>query len=125
MKQKLTKLIYIASPYSGLTRFSIVNFFIRYFRYRQVTKVIGKLQDRYPYAFIAPITTSHQTAKFMKTKTGAFRDWEGIDKTYISKCDEVWVIKMEGWDTSVGVQAEIKFAKKRKIPLYSIIPEEI
>jgi len=108
---KLTKMVYIASPYSGYHWLGIVNFFIRLKRYLQVTRLIGKLQDKYPYAFIGPITQSHHTSKYMKSKCSLFKSWRLRDLTYISRCDEVWVCTLEGWDESVGVLAEIEFAK--------------
>lgn len=111
MKTKLTKVVYRASPYSGYHYLSIVNWFIRLKRYLQVTSLIGKLQDIYPYAFIGPITQSHHTAKYMKSDCSLFKSWRIRDLTYISRCDEVWVAKLEGWDQSVGVLAEIECAR--------------
>lgn len=110
-KEPVTKMIYIASPYTGKSPFAIINFFIRLSRYRQITSLIGKLQDKYKYAFIGPITQSHHTAKYMKSKCSLFKSWRLRDLTYISRCDEVWVAMMPGWDESVGVLSEIEFAK--------------
>ncbi len=111
MKEKLTKQIYVASPYSGKHRLAIVNFFTRLSRYLQITRIIGKLQDKYPYAFIGPITQSHHTAKYMTKGCTAFSAWRLRDLTYISRSDEVWVVMMPGWDKSTGVLSEIEFAK--------------
>ena len=116
MSKKLTSLIYIASPFSSKLIYPL-NKIHEYIRYRRVTKMIGKLQDTFPYAFIGPITQSYHTKKFSKSKCGQFKSWEIVDLTFISKCDELWVIEMDGWEESTGVQAEIKFAKKRKIPV--------
>lgn len=107
----LTKMIYIASPYSGKHWCWLVNWFTRLRRYKQVTALTGKLQDKYQYSFIGPITQSHNTAKYMKSNSTDFKAWRKRDLTYISRCDEVWVVMMEGWDQSIGVLAEIEFAK--------------
>lgn len=114
---RLTKLIYTASPYSPIGWHKLLGYFIKLYRNYIITRVIGKLQDLYPYAFIGPITQSHHTAKHMKNKCGKFKSWARRDLTYISRCDEVWVVKMSGWAESTGVQEEIKFAQKKKIPV--------
>jgi hypothetical protein len=35
----------------------------------------------------------------------------------MSKCDELFVVTLDGWDTSTGVQEEIEMAKKFNIPI--------
>lgn len=121
----LTKMIYIASPYSPKGVHKIFHKVIKYFRYLKITKVIARLQDEYPYAFIGPITQSHHTAKYMKCKCSLFKSWQKRDLTYISHCDEVWVMKMKDWDKSTGVKAEIKFAIKNNIPVRYLEEDDI
>lgn len=106
-----TKLIYLASPYSHESKDIMRS------RFEMVTKVAAKLQDTYEYAFILPITMSHVTAGYMKNKGTSFADWEIRDLTYLSKCDELWVVCLKGWEESKGVEAEIAFAAKQKIPI--------
>lgn len=38
--------------------------------------------------------------------------WKRFDELLISRSDEVWVITIEGWEESVGVQEEIEMAKE-------------
>lgn len=109
---KTTKLIYIASPYTGLTKWTVLNKFIQLCRFRKITSVIGRLQDKYKYAFIGPITQSHQTQKYMAKRGTKWCDWKLVDVTYLEWCDEIWVVMMPGWDESVGVLDEIKHAKE-------------
>lgn len=40
-----------------------------------------------------------------------FSFWEKLDKAYINACDVVWVLMMKGWEDSVGITAEIEYAK--------------
>ena len=108
---KLTKMIYIASPYSCYHWCFLVRWAIELYRYFKVTQVTGRLQDKFKYAFIGPITQSHETSKYMKSRCGRFESWALRDLTFISRCNEVWVVTMDGWKESVGVQEEIKFAK--------------
>jgi hypothetical protein len=122
---KLTKVNYLASPYTfkGPNISEACRLRVENLRYRQITKIAGKLEDRYPYAFILPITMSHNTAQFMETrKEGTFKNWARRDFSYINKCDEVWVVTMDGWKESVGVQEEIKFATNNSIPVNYVHP---
>lgn len=116
---KLTKLIYLASPYSHKGEF------IRNMRYNLITKITGKLQDRYPYAFIGPITQSHNTAPYMESPNTEFTSWAIRDLTYISRSDEMWVVMIDGWKESKGVQAEIEFASNQNIKVRYINPETL
>jgi len=38
--------------------------------------------------------------------------WKEYDEELLSKCDGLIVLMLDGWDKSVGVQAEIEYAKK-------------
>jgi hypothetical protein len=116
---KLTKMIYLASPYSNSDKE------ISTFRYEEVTRVAGLLQEEYPYAFILPITMSHNTEKYMKIKDSSFKHWATRDFTYISRCDEIWVVAMSGWNESLGVIAEIKFAKDKNILIKYVCPTSL
>lgn len=125
---KLTKLVYIASAYSyNITdpNQAQLKVQIEHQRMEAVTECIGILQDKYPYAFIGPITQSHQTAKYSKTKGGGFEYWMTIDFTYISRCDEMWILADHdgAWKRSVGVIAEIEFATANNIPIRFIHPD--
>ena len=115
---KMTKVIYLASPYSpvekGLTEKQGDH--IRHHRYNHITKIASVLNEKYSYAFILPITMSHATSLHSVDRLhSGFSHWARRDFAYISKCDELWVALMPGWMKSIGVREEIKFALKRKI----------
>ena len=61
------------------------------------------------------ITVSPLSKHLMKYHTNIPLTWE-FWKTYseklMEKCDALYVIMLDGWDTSEGVQAEIQLAKK-------------
>lgn len=116
-QSNLTKMIYIASPYSHKSPQ------VRLARVQGVDKAIGQLQDSWPYAFIGPITQSHRTVWYMKSQGTGFESWELRDLTYISRCDEVWVLKLAGWKKSVGVTKEIEFALKKNIRVRYLTPK--
>lgn len=110
MKEPM-KLIYLASPYSHpeLT--------IEKWRYGEITRIAAKLHKTYRYAFILPITQSHELKAWEPKLGGSFAKWRDRDLHFISKSDEVWVVMMEGWKESIGVLAEIDFAISKNIPV--------
>lgn len=117
-KFKPTKRIYLASPYSALKcKNKRTAALIRDERYAAVTIAAAKLQDKYPYAFILPITQSHNTSPYMKNKNTGFAAWKQIDLTFVECCDEVWVLDLPGWDESIGVQEEMAFAAENDIAI--------
>lgn len=120
----LTKMIYLASPYTfkGPNITKAQRKYVQEIRYEQITRIAGLLIDKWQYAFILPITMSHSTAKYMKKRDGEFKFWENIDLTYISRCDELWVVTMDGWGDSIGVQAEIMFANEKGIKVRYVDP---
>lgn len=87
------------------------------FRYERITRIAARLTDERHLALICPITQSHQIGKYMEVNDGGFDRWRDADLSYLAKCDSMIVVMMEGWETSQGVQAEIAFAKKKKIPI--------
>jgi len=115
---RLTKFIYIASAYTHKSEDIMVE------RFLNITQCIGKLQDKFEYAFFGPITQSHLTAQFMKKTSTKFKDWALIDLTVLSKCDELWIYMdlQEAYKQSTGVQAEFTFAISNNIPVRFIHP---
>lgn len=115
---KLTKMHYVASPFTAKGRGSKkLKRNLEIVRERLVTRAIGMLHDQFPYAFIGPITQSYQTAKFTKSKTGAFDSWRLIDLTFVDRSDEVWVLNLPGWEESTGVREEVMYARKHNKPV--------
>lgn len=112
------KLVYLASPFSHTSNKVMLK------RRKDIDSIGAKLQCKHRnVAIFPPITISDTYAKISKGKLGhTFDSWRKIDFYTISKCDEVWVVKMEGWDRSIGVIAEIEYAKSLKIPVKFINP---
>ena len=60
-------------------------------------------------AFFSPIVHCHEVAKHHDMpKTWEF--WEKLDLQYIDSCSSLSVLMMPGWERSVGITAEIKYA---------------
>lgn len=46
--------------------------------------------------------------------------WKNLSLSLLSKSTGMILLQMEGWKDSIGVQAEIEFAKNNHIPIYPI-----
>jgi hypothetical protein len=96
--------VYLACPYSHEDPA------IRQARFEQVNKYAGEMMLEGLLIF-SPISHTHPIAVQCELPKG-FDFWEKFDHAWIEWCDELWVLKLPGWETSVGVNAEIKIAKK-------------
>ncbi len=106
------KLIYLASPFSNPSKEIMNN------REEVVTAIAAGLTERYGYAMFLPITQSAPMERVNPNLKGDFEQWKSIDLFMIKeKCDELWVVLMEGWRESIGVTAEIKAAEEAMIPV--------
>ena len=71
----------------------------------------------------APIPHSHPITRY--GGNGSWEYWAEFDKHMLGACDELWVLCLDGWDTSVGVAAEVKWAKAAGMKIRYITVVEI
>lgn len=111
------QLIYLASPYTSIADTELI-------LYETVLTIVGELMDDPPSdntIVYSPILHNHALA--LKTNKGvSFVTWEDHNLTILSRCDELWVLQLTGWDNSIGVRAEIRFAHSRGLPIKFIDP---
>lgn len=112
------RVIYLASPYSHPDKE------VRQQRFEEACRVQAELLHLHgnTCAFIGPIAMTHSIAMLSELPTD-WQFWKRHDETLLSRCDELWVIMMEGWHSSVGVAAEIKFAYDNNIPVVYVREE--
>ncbi len=101
-KDKMKK-VYLATPYTGTPeqqqeRFEVVN------------AVAAKMMSSGLLIF-SPISHTHPIALSGDLPKG-WEFWKEYDYTFIEWCDELHVLKQDGWQESTGVTAEIKIAKE-------------
>lgn len=103
-------MIYLASVYSlDAKTESEEHKAIREERYLTVMKKVNELLRANMNVF-SPIVHCHP----MSNVYGLPKDfyfWERLDRAYLDMCDVLWVLKMEGWERSEGIQKEIEYAK--------------
>ena|ERR1017187_2263704 len=106
------ELIYLAVPYSHK------NPSIKEKRFQIVNEMAALLMSKGYYIF-SPISHTHPiaTSNAHNQLPGEWEYWEGYDRVMMKCCKSLLVLKLEGWETSTGVQAEIKIANEFGIPI--------
>lgn len=114
------KSIYLATPYTHKSKKVMES---RYLMANHACAVLMK--EPYNYVVFSPITQTHEIAKYHEMPT-TWDYWINIDFYFIDKMDELWVFMQRGYTVSVGVQAEIKYAKMlgKKIVYFKLKEDE-
>ena len=104
-------LCYLAAPYSHKEHYMLVARFIL------INRVAAKLMAEGNYIF-SPISHTHPIAEASNgILPRGWEYWEGYDRTMIKCCDRLIVLRLPGWETSTGVQAEIQIAREYGITM--------
>lgn len=110
-------MIYLAGPYSHHDHH------VRCYRFRALTTFAAELLNAGVNVY-SPITHSHPMTEFVALPhTWDF--WQKVDREYIEKCNLLLVLKLDGWEQSIGVQAEIEIAGKLGILVGYVDPKSI
>ena len=107
---------YLASPYSHPDPA------VRNQRFQAACKATAAL-IRAGAIVYSPIVHSHPLAEFGLPTSWEF--WERFDREHLARCDDMVVLKLAGWDQSVGVRAEIAIAKERNMSIRFAEPGQI
>lgn len=102
-------MIYLASPYSHPEAE------IRQSRYEQVERLAAQYLMKGLTAF-SPIVYGHNMAVAYDMGLAA-NDWWRFNAAILRRCEEVHVVQINGWETSIGIQQEIEFANTLHLPL--------
>lgn len=102
-------MIYLASPYSH------PDFEVREARFRRACEVAGRLMAQGEIIY-SPIAHTHPISLVCKLP-GDWKFWERYDREMIKVADKLYVLRMEGWQESIGVPAEIAIATDYGIPI--------
>lgn len=95
-------MIYLASPYHHAD----VN--EMQYRFECVCNAVVRLMQQ-GHVVYSPIAHNHYLAQnFSLPRDWSF--WERFDLHMIDKADEVWVLQLDSWHLSTGIQAETIYA---------------
>lgn len=109
-------MIYLSSPYTHPDPR------VREWRFREACRAAAALL-RAGITVFSPIAHSHPIACFGMPTSWEF--WSQVDREYLSRCDVLAVLTLPGWRESVGVQAEIAFARELRLPVVFVAPSEL
>lgn len=102
-------MIYLASPYTHPDPF------VREERYLRAAKALSYLLSQKKWAY-SPIVHCHELAKIGGLPPDA-AFWQAYDFYVLSKCDTFMVLRIDGWEQSKGVAAELAEAERLGIPV--------
>lgn len=94
----MTKLAYLASPYSrapgGIVR-----------AWADACTAAGQMILQ-GHAVYSPIAHTHPIAMHAHIDPLDHERWMKRDAAMMERCDELWIVKMPGWNESVGIAIE-------------------
>lgn len=102
-------MIYIASPYVHPDPYIMQK------RYETVVQYVND-QYRASIPVYSPIVHNHPVA-LLGGLPRTWDYWKMIDLAMLRLCHALWVLQLPGWDRSIGVTAEIKFAEEVGMPI--------
>lgn len=103
-------LTYLASPYSHHDPE------VREERYRQACYTTAALM-RNGHLVYSPIVHSHPLTRHPYGLPTTWDYWRTLDEAMLSRCQELLVLTIYGWEDSEGVMAEVRLAKNLGIPV--------
>jgi hypothetical protein len=93
-------------------------------RYNAVQDFIAKHQDEYDQMLYSPIVHYHHMAVAHKMPTN-WEWWWKLNKEMLDHCTTILELRIDGWETSKGMQAEIKYAEETEMEHIIVIPSQI
>ncbi len=107
--QTMGPIIYLISPYSDPDPA------VRAKRFRDACLVAAALLQT-GHSVFSPIAFSHPLVEYGLPTDWSF--WERYNREHLARCHEVLVLKLDGWEESVGVQEEIRIAWQLGKPIW-------
>jgi Domain of unknown function (DUF1937) len=109
------KFIYLASPYTHPDNI------VRETRFLEAVRAAACLFNQRQISNFSPVAYTHSIA----VRYGLPAEWEfwaDYDTTMISLAAELWVLCLPGYSQSMGVQTELKIARKLGKPIMWMVP---
>ena len=89
-------------------------------RFNMLTKFAAQIMAAELLVY-SPITHSHPMT-LHEALPGTWAYWERMDREMLSICSELWIMKLDGWEDSEGLQHEIAIANRCEMPVVYIEP---
>lgn len=109
------EVVYVASPYTGTEQ-------ERKQRHREVRTFVAYMLQQ-GETVISPIVHNHSLAALHNLPKD-FAFWQHHCINLLRACDKMYVLMLNGWEESVGVQAEIAEGSEMEIPIICVDPKD-
>lgn len=109
--------IYLASPYSHPDPE------VRERRFEAACRAAGRLMLKGKVVF-SPVAHSHPIERIGLDRRYGQDFWLRQDIPFLRGAAELCVLKLPGWEQSIGVEAEIQYARLHRIPVTYLEPED-
>jgi hypothetical protein len=104
-------IVYLACPYTDSDPL------VRRWRFEMATAAAAILVKRGVVVF-SPVTMTHPIdVALAGDRTLGSEFWVKFDEAFMSKCCEMIILKIDGWNTSSGMKREIDFFRKLNKPI--------
>lgn len=110
-------MIYLASPYTHHSKTTMQE------RYSQVLEAAATLTKSGLFIY-SPIVHFHEMAVVHEMPRD-YKFWERNNLHMLTLASSLWVLKLSGWDLSVGVAAECEYAARVRKPIQYLTLEEV
>ena len=111
----MSKLIYLAAPYTD------PDASVSALRAEQASYAAAMLMSRYGFAVFSPITHGHAVVDHLPLEKAISHDfWMEQCVPVLSRCDELHILRLPGWDRSRGVKYEWDFAIRTNKPIRTV-----
>jgi hypothetical protein len=115
--------VYLAGPYTAKGEQALTDLrrqLTQGARFNMLTKFAAQIMAAELLVY-SPITHSHPMT-LHEALPGTWAYWERMDREMLSICSELWIMKLDGWEDSEGLQHEIAIANEWRKPIAFIDP---
>jgi hypothetical protein len=115
--------VYLAGPYTATGEQALTDLrkqLTQGARFNMLTKFAAQIMAAELLVY-SPITHSHPMT-LHEALPGTWAYWERMDREMLSICSELWIMKLDGWEDSEGLQHEIAIASEWRKPIVFIDP---
>ena len=105
----MKELIYLGCPYSHPYQY------VQNERFEKVTQKAAELVKAGEHVY-SPITHSHPIAQAGALPAN-WEYWEKYDRIFLSMSKKMIVLRLDGWEHSIGLRKEIEIAKEMGLPI--------
>lgn len=108
LNRRLGRLAYLASPYSHPDPA------VRQRRYADVLRAARLLMEQGHHVW-SPIVYTHHLAEAGMAMDWGY--WQRFDEAMLSRCQELWILMLDGWRDSEGIRGELWLARRLSMPV--------